>query len=307
MRDDSDPPEEAADEPIALSRLDHSLLLREAFWAARGDPKLFEDAYRKEMAAAQMKGASPAGPFADAAVAADCRRFARWCRELEAFGTDLREWRVFRIGRGNEFSRADKVLQPLQLEIPMTDSSGRQIIRRVNLHGSLGAFSPALDGSLKLVTRAKAKPQDFLELFIAAIALRAADEPVPSRFEAFVMGDPSGTTGKGAASWRRTLHLPTHEAARQYLAELIGEMTTRAHDYFLPIEAVDAARRAIIKGTDPLDPIDNIREGWGSCASDYGPVRNASDYEPPKEDEIAAIIERRFAPVVAIFGEKEES
>ena len=307
MSDDPYAPEEATDEPIALSRLDHSMLLREAFWAARGDPRTFEDAYRKEMAAAQMRGASPAGPFADAAVVADCRRFARWCRELEAFGKDLREWRVFRIGRGDEFSRADRVLPPLRLDIPVTDGSGRQIVRRVNLHGSLGAFSPALDGSLKLVTRAKSKPQDFLELFIAAIALRAADEPVPSRFEAIVMGDPSGTTGKGAASWRRSLRLPTPEAARQYLADLIAEMTTRVHDYFLPIEAVDAARRAIIKGTDPLDPIDNLREGWGSCASDYGPVRNASDYEPPTEDEIAAIIERRFSPVAAIFGEKEDA
>jgi hypothetical protein len=180
-------------------------------------------------------------------------------------------------------------------------------LRRINLHGSLGAFSPALDQSLKLVTRAKSKPQDFLELFIAAIALCAADEPVPTRFEAIVMGDPSGRGGRGPASWHRTLRLPTPEVARKYLSDLIGEMTTRAHDYFLPIDAVDLARTAIIKGSDPLDQIDNVRERPVSCASDYGPVRNARDYEPPNEDDLAAIIERRFAPIAAIFGEKEES
>ena len=307
MIDDSDVPEEATDEPIALSRLDHAMLLREAFWAARGDPKLFEDAYRKAMATAQMRGASPAGPFAEAAIIADCVRFARWCRELEAFGTDLRAWRVLRIGRGDEFAHADKVLPPMRLDVPMTDSNGNQIVRRVNLHGSLGAFSADLGRSLKLVTRAKSRPQDFLELFIAAIALRAADESIPATFEALVVGDPSGTTGKGVASWRRTLRLPTPDAARQYLADLIAEMTARAHDYFLPIEAVDKARRAIIKGGDPLDPIDNVREGWGPCASDYGPVRNASDYEPPGEEEVIAIIQRRFGPIEAIFGDKEES
>jgi len=307
MTDDSDAPEEATDEPIALSRLNHAMLLREAFWAARGDPKLFEDEYRKQIIAAQMRGASPAGPFAEAAIVADCRRFARWCRELEAFGAELREWRVFRIGRGDEFAKADKVLPALRLDIPMIGSDGKKMVRRVNLHGSLGAFSADLDRSLKLVARKKSKPQDFLELFIAAIALRAADQPVPSRFEALILGDPSGTTDRSAASWRRALRLPSPEDARRYLADLIAEMTTRTHDYFLPIEAVDKARNAIIARKDPLDPIDNIREGWSPCASDYGPVRNAHDYEPPSEEEIAAIIQRRFGPIQAIFGEKEES
>jgi len=305
MVEDDGAPEDASDEPIALSRLDHALILREAFWSARGKPELFADAYREAITTAQMKGAAPAGPFAGAAIDADCQRFARWCRELDAKRRDLGEWRVFRMGRGTESSRADRVLPPLRLEIRTTDREGRVLVRKVNLHGSLGAFSPALDCSLRLVTRSKPKPQDFLELFIVAIALSAAGEPVGKRFEALVLGDPARTSSK-AAFWSRGLCTPMPDAAREYLAQLVGEMITRAHDYFLPIEAVAAARRAIRGGKDALDRIDDIREGLGSCASDYGPVRNARDYEPPDEREVAAIIGRRFGPVEAIFENRDE-
>ncbi|MBV8136811.1 MAG: exodeoxyribonuclease V subunit gamma [Deltaproteobacteria bacterium] len=305
MVEEDGAPDDASDEPIALSRLDHALILRQAFWSARGKPELFTDAYREAIATAQMRGAAPAGPFAEAAIEADCERFARWCGELDAKRRDLGEWRVFRMGRGTESSRADRVLPPLRLEVCTTDRAGRALVRKVNLHGSLGALSPALDCSLRLVTRSKPKPQDFLELFIAAIALSAAGEPVARRFEAWVLGDPAPTSSK-AAFWSRALRTPMPDAALEYLAQLVGEMITRAHDYFLPIEAVAAARRAIRDGKDALDRIDNIREGLGSCASDYGPVRNARDYEPPDEPEVASIIGRRFGPVDAIFENQDD-
>ena len=100
--------------------------------------------------------------------------------------------------------------------------------------------------------------------------------------------------------------MPEPGAAREYLAQLVGELITRAHDYFLPIEAVEKARRALRSGNDTLDRIDGVREGLGSCASDYGPVRNARDYEPPDEHDVAAIIDRRFGPVEAIFGDRDD-
>jgi len=209
------------------------------------------------------------------------------------------------MGRGSESSRADRVLPPLRLDVRATDREGRVVVRKVNLHGSLGAFSPALDSSLRLVTRSRSKPQDFLELFIAAIALHAAGEPVAKRFEGLVLGDPARSSSK-PAFWSRRLRTPEPDAAREYLAQLVGEMVTRAHDYFLPIEAVEAARRARRGGKDTLDRIDSVREGLGSCASDYGPVRNARDYEPPDDPEVAAIIERRFGPVEAIFQDRDD-
>ena len=300
-------PEDTADEPIAQSRLNHALLLRVAFWTARGDPSAFRNAYLEGLEIAQMKGRAPAGPFADAALQSDCARFARWCEDLGDARVGLGEWRVFRIGRGDEFSRADRVLPPLRLDVRIADTAGGNAVRRINLHGSLGAFSPALDRSLRLVTRSKPKPQDFLELFIAAIALSAAGEEVASIFAATVLGDPAGTSRRSTASWSKTLRPPDRDTAREYLAGLIGEMMSGAHDYFLPIEAVAAARRALAAGRDPLDPIENLRDGFGPCSSNYGPVRNGRDYEPPPEHEIAAIIDRRYGPIAAIFEDRNKS
>ena len=96
------------------------------------------------------------------------------------------------------------------------------MVRKVNLHGSLGAFSPTLDCSLRLVARAKPKPQDFLELFIAAIALRAAGEPVAKKFKALVLGDPARTSGK-AAFWSRELPMPEPDAARESMRLALAE------------------------------------------------------------------------------------
>ena len=37
------------------------------------------------------------------------------------------------------------------------------------------------------------------------------------------------------------------------------------------------------------------------CSSDYGPVRNARDFDPPDEETIEQIVERRFDPIIGIF------
>jgi len=300
-------PEEATDEPIGLSRIDHAILLRDAFWRARGDPALFKRSYDEAIEIARMKGAAPAGPFGKAVVAADCERFARWCQELGSERGKLGEWQLLRIGRGDEFSRADCILPPLRLQVRVATADGAEAVRAVNLHGSLGAFSPLRDRSLRLVARSKAKPRDFLEMFIAAIALRAAGESIAPNFEALVLGDPTGTSNRAVASWKRTLLTPEPEAARSYLATLVGEMMSRAHDYFLPIEAVEKARHAMARGGDPLDEIDALREGFGPCSSDFGPIRNVKDLEPPDEDELAGIIERRFGVIDAIFAARDEA
>jgi hypothetical protein len=38
------------------------------------------------------------------------------------------------------------------------------------------------------------------------------------------------------------------------------------------------------------------------CSSDYGPVRNPRDFDPPGEEEIEKIVARRFDPIIRVFG-----
>jgi hypothetical protein len=40
---------------------------------------------------------------------------------------------------------------------------------------------------------------------------------------------------------------------------------------------------------------------FSRSSSEYGPVRNATSFDPPDEDEIEEIVKRRFAPILGIF------
>ena len=214
---------------------------------------------------------------------------------------DLDTWRLIRIGRGDEFTDPDLKLPAVKLEISIKGGEG---MRRVNLYGSLGAFSPRYDTSLRLVSRKKPKPQHFLELIIAAIALRAVEGPMDEAFRAVVLGDLADRKSSGI--WIREYRLPSPQVAREYLAGLVEEMMTRAHDYFLPIDAVSDVRRALAKGDDALQAIENVRERPLFCSSDAGPVRQPRDYDPPDENELAAII-RRLRSIAVIFEERKDA
>lgn len=306
MADEDEPRPDIDDEPVAQTRLAHSSLLNESFWAARGDPEKFRIACEEKLEIAQMRGEAPAGPFLDAALRADCARFERWRAELGDLSADLGRWQTLRMGRGGEFSTADRVLPSLEIAVRAPDAAGNDSVRKVRLYGALGTFPPTMDRAIRLIARAEPKPRDFLDPIIAAIVLAAAGEAIGSTFEVIVLGGaPDAARRKKASSWRRVFRPPPPETARAWLAGLISELIRGAHDYFLPIEAAAAAWDARKKGGSVEDAVDGVREGFGGCASDYGPVRHGREYEPPEEAEIVAILQRRFAPIAVIFEGKE--
>jgi exodeoxyribonuclease V gamma subunit len=309
MLDDEEPAEESGDEPLEQSRLDRAILLRGVYWRLRGATETFDEEYRRAVEIAQMKGRAPAGPFADAAAAADSAQYIEWCRQAKAAGAgDLRQWREIRIGRGDEHAQADLVLPALTLDVPV--GAGGATVRRVNLYGSIGAVAPGLDMALACVMRAKPQPRDFLGPFVNAIALAASGAPVAKKFRAIVAGaPPDKPNARGAPPWIRTLATPSRDEARAYLGGLIAEMLSRAHDYFLPIEAVAAVRHATSKhgrDADVIGAVEQIRERERpTVRSDYGPIRNARRFNPPPPDEIQEIIARRFGLLAAIFDEAQ--
>jgi hypothetical protein len=190
-------------------------------------------------------------------------------------------------------------------------AGGKPITRRVRIYGSAGAVSPNLDAALQCVIRNKSKPKDFLGSALTAIALAAAGEPVGAQFRAIVVGIPPDNSDKKnpAPPWVRAITPPSRDKAREYLTRLVAEMLSEGNDYFLPIEAVAAVIEEMKKEDGKRDiarAIDEVRENRGlSCSSDFGPVRNARDFEPPPEETIAELIQRRYGPLAAIFGEQE--
>jgi hypothetical protein len=53
---------------------------------------------------------------------------------------------------------------------------------------------------------------------------------------------------------------------------------------------------------DLIETVDLVRfNDVLNTSSEYGPVRNATDFDPPDEKEIEQIVERRFQPIIGIF------
>jgi hypothetical protein len=153
---------------------------------------------------------------------------------------------------------------------------------------------------MRAVLRDESKPKYFLSPILTAIVLAASGELKDRSFRAVLIG-----RGKQKA-WHRSIVLGslTEEIAREYLSNLIGDMLLERNHYFLPIEAIERADKELMRGRDNeiLDAINDFREDeFASCSSDFGPIRNARRFEPPKLEEVRRIIDRRFRLIHAIF------
>jgi exodeoxyribonuclease V gamma subunit len=303
FEDESEDSEDYQDEPIAQSILDRTMMLREAFWKARGEPEHLSSEYSKTFKLAQTHGQAPAGPFADAAKIVDLASLEEWIEQARLAGCeDLAQWREIQLGRAAEFATSQRVAGELILEVQVPGIARKT--QRVKIHGSAGFLSPALDASIRPVLRDKAKAKEFLGPFLSAIVLAAAEQTTAQKFRAIVLC----SKGEESSHPTKTLAFPSREHAREYLAALVSDLLFEKNHYFLPIEAVEAGFNAIAKGKsiDPIDLIDEIRDNdFKSCASDFGPIRDARRFEPPNAKALKHILERRFGIMHTLFGKAE--
>jgi hypothetical protein len=226
----------------------------------------------------------------------------QWIERTHSAGCiGLDEWQEVRIGRGDEFARAQRIVPELSIPVRTDVRDDRAPPRVAKIHGSLGFFSPARSASLRLVLREDARVKDFLGAFLSAIVLAAAGELSEKQFDAIVVGARNGKS----RSEIRSLQRPTAELARDYLSDLISDLLfDKNHHYFLPIEAVEDVNKEITRGSrgDLVDVINDSRDNeFARCSSDYGPIRNARRFEPPNAKTLAKIMDRRFGLIRAIF------
>ena len=302
FEDEVDDSEEYQDEPIAQSILDRTVLLREAFWNARGDPVHLASEYSRAFKIAQTHGHAPAGPFADAVSIVDLASLEAWIEQAGLAGCDLADWREIQLGRAAEAANSERLADELILEVQVPGIEGKT--QRVKIHGSAGFLSPSLDASIRPVLRDTARAKGFLGPFLSAIVLVAAEQITARQFRAIVLCSKREKSDHEV----RSLACPTPQHARDYLAALVSDLLFEKNHYFLPIEAVEAGFNAIAKGRsiDPIDLIDEIRDNdFKSCASDFGPIRGARRFEPPNAKALKRILERRFGIMRAIFEEAE--
>jgi exodeoxyribonuclease V gamma subunit len=311
MNDEEDEAEAAdADEPLQQTRMDRVMLLREVFSRAGGidDPAL-DELWESRFKIAEMQARAPAGVFAGAARESDRAELKRWYEQASASGADdVRCFHEVRMGAADEFARAAETLDPLIIDLEVAEPGGELRTRRVRINGTLGLMRrQRADGSFDMALHAilphKVMPVHFLRIALGMVVLSAAGQPVAPAFTAAIVG----AADKKPEVRQRTIAPPAREDARKYLSALVSDLLSAGNDYFLPIEAVEAARKEIRRGGSPDDlvaAVEGLRDGSGEKSrSAYGPVRDAwVRFEAPAGDEIARIIRRRYQSIDFIFG-----
>jgi exodeoxyribonuclease V gamma subunit len=303
MLEDEDPPEKAEDEPIEQSRLDRTVMLRNVFRRAGGKLDALDEEYARELRIAQARGHAAAGQFAQAAANADASALKHWSTQAsEARVTDFGKWKDTRIGRADEFADAGETLPPIALNATVKRHDGKTFTQRVNLHGTIRGASAEAGASINCVLHKKVKPKDFLPSFLNAIVLAATVTKIPEKFRAIVIG----TQSTDRKEWIREFRPLDRESALAFLTAVVGDLLSTRNDYFLPIEAVEEVVKDLRnKPEDKRDLVEAVERvllnEFSRSSSEYGSVRNATTFDPPDEDEIAKIVERRFGPIVGIF------
>jgi exodeoxyribonuclease V gamma subunit len=303
MMEDEDPPEEAEDEPIEQSRLDRTVMLRNVFQRAGGKLDALDEEYARELRIAQARGHAAAGQFAQAAANADASALKRWSTQASEAGvTDFGKWKDTRIGRADEFADAGEILPPIALNAIVKRHDGKTFTQRVNLYGTIRGVSAQAGASINCVLHKNVKPKDFLPSFLNAIVLAATETKMPERFRAIVIG----TQSTKPDEWIREFRPLDRDSALAFLTSVVGDLLSTGNDYFLPIEAVEEVvkdlRNKPENRRDLVEAVERVLlNEFSKSSSEYGPVRNATSFDPPDEDEIEEIVECRFRPIVGIF------
>jgi exodeoxyribonuclease V gamma subunit len=308
MVDDDDAgDEDAENEPLTQTRLDSVALLRDAFWEGKGDIEAARRHFDRALRIHQLAGRAPVGPFADAVSGGFATRMQLCIEQAQALKIgSLAGWERIRIGgAAEEVAHADRILPAIAVDIGVP-RAGATMTVRIGLR-ALITVSPQHHQSINCIARnSGSRTGDFLSGFLAAIMLAAAGENRARSFEAVVLG--GADDGIEPAKLIRSLPAFSRDQALNYLTALAEDIFSAKNHYFLPIEAVEeiVKRKEGKKwpnAREITERIEILRENeFGPCRSDYGPVRNPRDYPVPPPAQVIAIIERRFVPIISIFG-----
>ncbi|MFZ0677109.1 exodeoxyribonuclease V subunit gamma [Candidatus Binatus sp.] len=302
MLEDEDAPEDAEDEPVEQSRLNRTVMLRKIFWRAGGKLDVIGKEYAREVRIAQAHGHASAGRFAEAAKASDDSALREWIAQASEAGvSDLDRWKDSRIGRADEFADVAEMLPPISLNAEIHRHDGTIMTRRVRLYGTIRGVSPEAGAAINCVLRKSIKSKDFLPAFLNAIVLAASGAKLPDKFRAIVIRANSEKKADGLRDFKPL----EQNSAIAYLTAIVGDLLSTGNTYFLPIEAIEEVVKQLRNDKNPRDLVDVVEQillnNPPTCSSDYGPVRNPRDFDPPDEKTIEQIVARRFKPIIGIF------
>jgi hypothetical protein len=215
--------------------------------------------------------------------------------------TDFGEWKDIRIGRADEFANAGEIIAPIEVNARVRRHDGTTETQRVSIYGTIRGASREAGAAINCVLHKSVKAKDFLPPFLNAIVLAATGAKLPETFRAVVVG----TQSEKLTEWTREFRPMAREAAIAYLTAVVSDLLSAGNDYFLPIEAVEEVVKELRKPEDSRDLIEAVERillnDFHKSSSEYGPVRNATDFDPPDEERVKEIVERRFGPIIGMF------
>ncbi|HKE18272.1 MAG TPA: exodeoxyribonuclease V subunit gamma, partial [Kofleriaceae bacterium] len=271
------------DEPFERGPLASAIALREVFLAhladGRDDAGGLERRYRERLVLDEQGGLSPCGPFARADELRAVEVLCAWWNAM-ARASGGRPPAALPIGFGwvHEGSRVGQLEPAIELTVARPDGD-----LPVLLVGRSEPIAGAL-GSLLMVAGDDPSPRYRVRGAIDRAALAAAGLlPGEGRHAMTILA------GSGRA--HRYRFAPVTEAeARAYLASLVEDLLSRAHDYLLPCEAVLVRRRR----ASVADAVREMVAGGRFFSSRGGPLRIGPHLAAPADAD--RMIAQRFGP-----------
>jgi exodeoxyribonuclease V gamma subunit len=301
------------DEPFETPRREETLLLRAVLLEARG--RSLREAYDDVVRDRELRGIGPSGVFAQGERESHLAILARWAGELESFEVPRDSIQVHRFGPAGEHAQADRVHDPVALDIDIVDGAGVMRLVRAEIGGRTLPLGADAGTSIIPFRRGQEPATDewaradedraSLRAFVDHAVLSASGVAAGRPHECLTVL----ATPEGAVTRRRVFGALSRNEASAWLRGIVRELVGGPHAYFLPCEAVFVHRRRSPSGSvTPLieEARAKLRESEGALAlrSAYGPVARPQEHPAPEEALARAMIERRFG---AFFDKLEEA
>jgi hypothetical protein len=302
-------------EPFETAPRDETLLLREVLLdaAERGQP--IELAYDAVARARELRGEGPSGVFAKGERGDHLHALDEWRQALDQNEVPVSDLQIHRFGRGGEHTRAHQAHEPLVVEVGVDDAAGVLRVVRAEISGRTLPVGGPHRTSVVLAKRASEGKDDWsvagrrrslLRAFLDYAVLTASGaEPGDGHASLLVV-----STRERPVIERVAFGPLTADAARRWLRGLLAELLGAPHASFFPCEAV-----FVHHARGPAAPIVPVLEeardklggdGPPPLRSAYGPVPRPQTYPLPDEAEARAMVERRFAPLLAALVDPPE-
>ena len=257
-------------------------LLQSAFWRGGGERSQTAEVYEELFERASLKGEAPVGFFATEQRRLDGGVLNTWLLNAKQFQLrQLDKWLAVSIGEGREFEEVSRRLPPISLDIPLSQGG----YSKVELVGRISPLKPDLSATLHCLPSGGVGEHLFLSGFLEMVFLAASRQPLPKTFRVYL--NPSSDFRAGYL--QKTYYTPTPVQAREYLSNLVTDLTQGFHPYRLPIRSVLKWKDQLIKNPSaslrirPEDP-------------ERGPVQNLRSFPTPPPAVAVEMVQRRLGP-----------